>query len=341
VREVVLDVRGLSVVFPTLDGDVRAVSDLSYTLHKGETLGIVGESGSGKSVSSLALMGLLNRERSRITGEALLSGRDLLSLSPEAMRDLRGKDIAMIFQDPFACLHPMYRVGAQIAEAVTAHKDVSKKVAWARAVELLGHVGIPNARSRARDYPHQFSGGMRQRAMIAMALVHNPSILICDEPTTALDVTVQAQIIELIEEVKREFDIGVILVTHDLGVVAETANNVMVMYAGRVMEYGPAREIFEQPQHPYAWGLLDSMPSVERRLSALVPIEGSPPSLLAPPAGCPFHPRCRFRFEPCPVERPPLIAPVPDAHPDACHLPWDEKVSEGAKRSVQRLGDAA
>jgi peptide/nickel transport system ATP-binding protein len=235
----------------------------------------------------------------------------------------------------------MYRVGAQIAEAVTAHQDVSHDAAWARAVELLDHVGIPNAKSRARDYPHQFSGGMRQRAMIAMALVHNPSILICDEPTTALDVTVQAQIIELIEEVKREFDIGVILVTHDLGVVAETANSVMVMYAGRIMEYGPARQIFEQPQHPYTWGLLDSMPSVERRLSALVPIEGSPPSLLAPPAGCPFHPRCRYRFEPCPTDRPPLVAPVPEAHPDACWLPWDDKVREGAKRSVTRLGDAA
>jgi peptide/nickel transport system ATP-binding protein len=224
---------------------------------------------------------------------------------------------------------------------VTAHQDVSKDAAWARAIELLDHVGIPNAKSRARDYPHQFSGGMRQRAMIAMALVHNPSILICDEPTTALDVTVQAQIIELIEEVKREFDIGVILVTHDLGVVSETANSVMVMYAGRIMEYGPARQIFEQPQHPYTWGLLDSMPSIERRLSALVPIEGSPPSLLAPPSGCPFHPRCRYRFEPCPVDRPPLVAPAPEAHPDACWLEWGDKVREGAMRSVNRLGDAA
>jgi peptide/nickel transport system ATP-binding protein len=182
---------------------------------------------------------------------------------------------------------------------------------------------------------------MRQRAMIAMALVHNPSILICDEPTTALDVTVQAQIIELIEDVKREFDIGVILVTHDLGVVAETANAVMVMYAGRIMEYGPARQIFEQPQHPYTWGLLDSMPSVERRLTALVPIEGSPPSLLAPPSGCPFHPRCRYRFAPCPVDRPALVAPAPEAHPDACHLAWDDKVREGAMRAVTRLGDVA
>jgi peptide/nickel transport system ATP-binding protein len=340
-EQLLLDVRGLTVRFPTSDGVVQAVSDVTFTLSRGETLGVVGESGSGKSVSNLAIMGLLNRQRTAIAGEVLFNGRDLLTLPPDQLRDIRGKDIAMVFQDPFACLHPMYRVGAQIAEAVTAHEDVGKDRAWARAVELLQHVGIPNAKSRARDYPHQFSGGMRQRAMIAMALVHNPSILICDEPTTALDVTVQAQIIELIEAVKREFNIGVILVTHDLGVVAETANSVMVMYAGRIMEYGPGREIFDQPQHPYAWGLLDSMPSVEKRLAALVPIEGSPPSLLAPPAGCPFHPRCRYRFEPCPVERPPLVAPVPDAHPDACHLPWEEKQREGSKRSAMRLGDVA
>ena len=336
-----LEVRGLTVRFPTSDGVVQAVSDVTFSLRRGETLGVVGESGSGKSVSNLAIMGLLNRQRTAISGEVEFMGRDLLTLPPEELRHIRGKDIAMVFQDPFACLHPMYRVGAQIAEAVTAHQDVSNDAAWARAVELLDHVGIPNAKSRSRDYPHQFSGGMRQRAMIAMALVHNPSILICDEPTTALDVTVQAQILELIEEVKREFDIGVILVTHDLGVVAETANSVMVMYAGRIMEYGPARQIFDQPQHPYAWGLLDSMPSVERRLSALVPIDGSPPSLLAPPPGCPFHPRCRYRFEPCATDRPPLVAPVPEAHLDACWLKWDEKVREGATRSATRLGDAA
>jgi len=331
--ERLLEVRGLTVRFPTSDGIVQAVSDVSFTLSRGETLGIVGESGSGKSVSNLAIMGLLNRSRTVISGEVEFKGRDLLTLPPDELRKVRGKEIAMVFQDPFACLHPMYRVGAQIAEAFSAHNDAGKAAAWSRAVELLDHVGIPNAKSRARDYPHQFSGGMRQRAMIAMALVHNPDILICDEPTTALDVTVQAQILELIEGVKREFDIGVILVTHDLGVVAETANSVMVMYAGRVMEYGPAAEIFAQPQHPYAWGLLDSMPTIERRLDALVPIEGSPPSLLAPPAGCPFHPRCPYRFEPCATERPPLKAPAPDAHPDACHLPYDKKVELGAQRA--------
>jgi len=340
-ERLLLDVRDLTVRFPTSDGVVQAVSDVSFSLSRGETLGVVGESGSGKSVSNLAIMGLLNRQRTAIAGEVLFKGRDLLTLPSDQLRHIRGKEIAMVFQDPFACLHPMYRVGTQIQEAVLAHEDVGKDRAWARAVELLEHVGIPNAKSRARDYPHQFSGGMRQRAMIAMALVHNPDILICDEPTTALDVTVQAQIIELIEEVKREFDIGVILVTHDLGVVAETANSVMVMYAGRIMEYGPADAVFDRPQHPYAWGLLDSMPSIEVRLEALVPIDGSPPSLLAPPSGCPFHPRCRYRFEPCPTERPPLQAPAPDAHPDACHLPWDEKQREGAKRSVKRLGEAA
>jgi peptide/nickel transport system ATP-binding protein len=336
-----LDVRGLTVRFPTLDGVVQAVSDVSYALSRGETLGVVGESGSGKSVSNLAIMGLLNPARTTISGEVEFQGRNLLTLPPSELQKIRGKDIAMVFQDPFACLHPMYRVGSQIAEAVLAHADVGKDAAWNRAVELLDHVGIPNAKSRARDYPHQFSGGMRQRAMIAMALVHNPSILICDEPTTALDVTVQAQILELIEEVKREFDIGVILVTHDLGVVAETANSVMVMYAGRIMEYGPAGQLFSRPQHPYTWGLLDSMPSVERRLQALVPIEGSPPSLLNPPSGCPFHPRCRYRFEPCATKRPPLIAPVPEAHLDACWLPWDKKVELGSARSVARLGGAA
>jgi peptide/nickel transport system ATP-binding protein len=329
-----LDVRGLTVRFPTSDGIVQAVTDVSYTLSRGETLGVVGESGSGKSVSNLATMGLLNRKRTLISGEILFEGRDLLTLSPDELRKIRGKDIAMVFQDPFASLHPMYRVGDQIAEAVHAHANVGKDAALARAIELLDHVGIPNAKSRARDYPHQFSGGMRQRAMIAMALVHNPSILICDEPTTALDVTVQAQILELIEEVKREYNIGVILVTHDLGVVAETANSVMVMYAGRVMEYGPAAQVIGQPQHPYAWGLLDSMPSVEERLAQLVPIEGSPPSLIAPPSGCPFHPRCPYRFEPCPTEVPPLVAPVPEAHPDACHLPWERKAELGSQRSI-------
>jgi peptide/nickel transport system ATP-binding protein len=330
-----LDVRNLTVNFRTRDGVVQAVSDLSFTLRRGETLGVVGESGSGKSVTSLAIMGLLNRATADISGEIVLEGTDLLAVRRDELRKIRGRDISMIFQDPFACLHPMYRIGRQIGEAVQAHEKVSKRAAWDRAVELLAAVGIPNPGVRARDYPHQFSGGMRQRAMIAMALVHNPSVLIADEPTTALDVTVQAQILELIDRVKKEFDIGVILITHDLGVVAETASHVMVMYAGRAMEYGPAHEIFKAAQHPYAWGLLESMPTVDKRLDVLIPIEGSPPSLLRPPPGCPFHPRCKYRFAPCDTERPPFV-PIPGGHPDACHLPaqrkhelWENRVAAG------------
>ena len=338
-KETLLDVQSLSVTFPTQDGDVRAVAELSYTLLRGETLGIVGESGSGKSVSSLALMGLLNRDRTRIAGQAMFQGRDLLTLSPAEMRDIRGKDIAMIFQDPFACLHPMYRVGDQIAEAVTAHAKVSGARASGRAVELLEAVGIPKARDRARDYPHQFSGGMRQRAMIAMALVNNPSVLIADEPTTALDVTVQAQILELIERVKQEFDIGVILITHDLGVVAETADTVLVMYAGRPMELGPADDVFRAPQHPYTWGLLQSMPTIDRRLESLFAIEGSPPSLLRVPSGCPFNPRCAWRFAPCDAELPDLRA-LPDGHLDRCHLPDDRKRDAWRELTATRLGAA-
>ncbi len=332
-----LDVRDLTVRFNTRDGVVQAVSDLSFTLRRGETLGVVGESGSGKSVSSLAIMGLLNEAYTEISGKVLYEGRDLLELRGEDLRKVRGRDISMIFQDPFACLHPMYRVGDQIAEAVRAHSSVSRSQANARAVELLGAVGIPNARVRARDFPHQFSGGMRQRAMIAMALVHNPDVLIADEPTTALDVTVQAQILELIDRVKKEFDIGVILITHDLGVVAETASHVLVMYAGRAVEYGQAHEIFNAPQHPYTWGLLESMPTVQRKLELLVAIEGSPPSLLAPPPGCAFHPRCKYRFSPCDNEQPPLV-PIPGGHLDACHLPAERKREVWSKRAIVELG---
>ncbi len=334
-KEVVLDVRDLTVVFPTHEGNVRAVSDLSYTLHRGETLGIVGESGSGKTVSSLALMGLHNRQRTYMTGEALLHGRDILSLSSNDMRHLRGKDIAMIFQDPFACLHPMHRVGDQITEAVLAHSDVSNSVAEKQAIELLRQVGIPNAADRARDFPHQFSGGMRQRAMIAMALVHRPSVLIADEPTTALDVTVQAQILELIEQVKHEFEMGVVLITHDLGVIAETADTVLVMYAGRAMEYGPARELFRAPQHPYTWGLLSSMPTIERRLDRLVAIEGTPPSLVAVPPGCAFHPRCPQRFGPCATDLPELRQ-LPGGHLDRCHLSAETKREAGVASVLER-----
>ena len=335
---ILLDVRDLSVRFRTRDGVVQAVSNLSFSLRRGETLGVVGESGSGKSVSNLAVMGLLNRKRTAISGEVVFEGRNLLTLPDRELRKVRGKDIAMVFQDPFACLHPMYRVGTQLVEAVLAHADVPRGEAHRRAVELLSAVGIPNARERARDYPHQFSGGMRQRAMIAMALVHSPSVLIADEPTTALDVTVQAQILELIDRVRRDFDIGVILVTHDLGVVAETADSVLVMYAGRLMEYGSAAQVFNEPRHPYTWGLLESMPSVEQRLARLIPIEGSPPSLIDPPSGCPFHPRCRHRFSRCETELPLPTASFGDQHLDACHLPAERKRELGAGSAAERLG---
>jgi peptide/nickel transport system ATP-binding protein len=338
--ELLLDVRDLVVQFPTDDGVVNAVSGLSFTLRRGETLGIVGESGSGKSVTNLAILGLLNPKRSTITGQILLHGRDLLEASPSELRDVRGKDVAMIFQDPFACLHPMYRVGSQIAEAVRAHVDVSKAKALERAIEALDAVGIPNARYRAKDYPHQFSGGMRQRAMIAMALVNNPSVLIADEPTTALDVTVQAQILELIDKVKRDFDIGVILITHDLGVVAETAQTVMVMYAGRAVEHGPARAVFDDPQHPYTWGLLESMPSIEAKVAQLHAIEGLPPSVIHLPPGCAFHPRCPHRFTPCMHTRPSLTQ-MEGGHADACHLDADAKRRLWAEREAVRLGVGA
>jgi peptide/nickel transport system ATP-binding protein len=336
-EQLLLDVRGLTVRFPTPDGVVQAVTDVSFTLRRGETLGIVGESGSGKSVSNLALMGLLNRRRTQISGQALLEGKDLLALSDAELRNVRGKDIAMVFQDPFASLHPLYRVGDQIVEAVLAHSGISHSAAEARATELLSRVGIPNAKARARDYPHQFSGGMRQRAMIALALVHNPSVLIADEPTTALDVTVQAQILELIDSVKRDFNIGVIFVTHDLGVISETADKVMVMYAGRVREYGTQHEIFNGAQDPYTWGLLESMPTVEQRLERLAPIEGTPPSLIEPPSGCAFHPRCPYRFEPCSTQLPPLRIAGPGGHLDACHLPWERKQELWASKVSEEL----
>ena len=332
--DVLLEVRDLSVEFPTPDGVVHAVDGLSFSVRRGETLGIVGESGSGKSVTNLALLGLIRG--ARISGEAIFKGRDLLSLSGDELRRIRGKEIAMIFQDPFASLHPMYRVGDQLVEAIRVHEKLPAKQAEERVVELLAAVGIPRPRERFRDYPHQFSGGMRQRAMIAMALLNNPDILIADEPSTALDVTVQAQILELIDRVKREFDIGVILITHDLGVVAEVAQTVMVMYAGRSMELGSRREVFGTPLHPYTWGLLESIPHVDQKVSRLVPIEGSPPSLIHVPPGCPFHPRCPHRFTPCDKERP-EFRDRGGGHPEACHLSADDRVRLRAERRARLM----
>jgi peptide/nickel transport system ATP-binding protein len=333
--EVLLEVKDLYVYFPTPDGVVKAVDGLSFSVHRQETFGIVGESGSGKSVTNLTALGLIDRKSADVKGEVLFKGRDLLKLSHEELRRVRGKELAMVFQDPFACLHPFYRVGDQIVEAILCHEKVPKKQAEERTLELLSAVGIPKPRDRFRDFPHQYSGGMRQRAMIAMALVHNPDVLIADEPTTALDVTVQAQILELIDRVKTEFNIGVILITHDLGVVADVAQTVMVMYAGRAVERGSRDEVFNQPLHPYAWGLLESIPHVDQKGTRLVPIEGSPPSLIHKPQGCPFHPRCPHRFEPCDKEVPAFIDRG-GGHPEACHLSAEDKKKLWVEREARR-----
>jgi peptide/nickel transport system ATP-binding protein len=291
----VLEVRDLKVHFDTDDGLVRAVDGVSYTVDERETLGIVGESGSGKSVSSLTVMGLTRSSRARISGEILFNGRDLLQLGDEEIRKIRGGDIAMIFQDPLSSLHPFYKIGEQLAEAVRTHHKVSKAAARDRALELLRLVGIPEPSSRIDGYPHEFSGGMRQRVMIAMALINDPKLLIADEPTTALDVTVQAQILELMLRLKDELGTAIVFITHDLGVVAEMADQIAVMYAGRIVEHAPASTVFASPQHPYTWGLLKSIPRLDTdRGERLEPIAGRPPSLITLPGGCSFHPRCAY-----------------------------------------------
>ncbi len=290
--EVVLKVTGLSVRFPSDEGAVNAVQDLSYEARLGRTLAIVGESGSGKSVSSMAVLGLHNPKRSTITGSILLDGAEVVGASESVVRGLRSRTAAMIFQDPLSALHPFYKVGVQIAEAYRAHHQVSRAVAHRRAVEMLELVGIPNPQRRAKMYPHEFSGGMRQRAMIAMGLVNDPKLLIADEPTTALDVTVQAQILDLINNLQQEFGSAVVLITHDLAVVAEVADDILVMYAGRAVERGLARDVLAHPQHPYTWALLQSLPSATEEQGELRTIKGSPPSLVTLPSGCSFHPRC-------------------------------------------------
>jgi peptide/nickel transport system ATP-binding protein len=323
-----LEVRDLRVQFPTDDGLVKAVDGLSFTLERGRTLGIVGESGSGKSVTSLAIMGMHHGGNAKIGGQVFLDGEELVAADPGRVRKLRGSKMAMIFQDPLSALHPFYTVGHQIAEAYLVHNKVSRKAAKAHAVDLLGRVGIPNPQARVDDYPHQFSGGMRQRAMIAMALSCDPELLIADEPTTALDVTVQAQILDLISGLQDEFGSAVIIITHDMGVVAELADDILVMYAGRMAEYGTGEDIFDRPAHPYAWGLLTSMPRLDRaRTERLVPIPGTPPSLINVPSGCPFHPRCPYAASlsgRCEREVP-LMRAVTLGHEAACHLRTDEQ----------------
>lgn len=327
-----LSVEDLKVHFPTPDGVVMATDGLSYTLERGKTLGIVGESGSGKSVSSSAIMGLHRKTRAQVSGRILFDGVDLLTVDDEEMRFLRGKEIAMIFQDPLSAMHPYYTVGNQIDEAYRVHNDVSGKAARARTVEMLDRVGIPQPDRRADDYPHQFSGGMRQRAMIAMALINDPKLVIADEPTTALDVTVQAQILDLLQDLQREFDTGIILITHDLGVVAETADDVLVMYGGRAVEYGACKQVLTHPAMPYTWGLISSVPDVGADPDQpLHPIPGAPPSLLAPPPGCAFAPRCAHRTKVpadlCTTVLPDLL-PVPghQGHLKRCHLVNAEEI---------------
>jgi oligopeptide/dipeptide ABC transporter ATP-binding protein len=324
--EQLIDVRDLHVAFRTQDGLERAVDGVSFTVNRGEVLGIVGESGSGKSVTAMTLMRLIRDPNAVFSGQVLFKGRDLMQLPAHDMQAVRGAQISMIFQDPMTSLNPVYRIGWQIEEQLRAHERLSRAQARARALELLGAVGIPNPRARIDDYPHQFSGGMRQRAMIAMGLSCNPDVLIADEPTTALDVTIQAQILELIGQLQKEFNSAVVLITHDMGVVAEVADRVAVMYAGRIVEYAAVREMFRRPQHPYTWGLLSSISRLDRpRQARLLAISGQPPSLLSLPSGCSFWPRCRNAFDRCHAEDPELLDRAGGHHLDACLLSPEQK----------------
>jgi peptide/nickel transport system ATP-binding protein len=337
-----LEVNDLKTYFRTDDGIVKAVDGVSFQVEKGKTLGIVGESGCGKSVTCLTIMGLNAKRNTISTGEALFRGEDLLKMNARRLRDVRGNDIAMIFQDPMTSLNPVHTIGRQLVEAILLHRDVTKGQARARALELLKAVGIPRAERRIDDYPHQFSGGMRQRVMIAMALVNDPDLLIADEPTTALDVTTQAQILELMNRLQREFGSAIIIITHDLGVVAETADDVVVMYAARIAEQGTVDEIFTRPHHPYTWGLLGSLPRLDTETERLVQIPGQPPSLLNPPRGCRFHPRCPYVMEVCKNEEPQLkpISNEPH-HLQACWLDEQTKDREAQKLIAGSLAEAS
>jgi peptide/nickel transport system ATP-binding protein len=343
VAEPLLRVEDLRVEFPTEDGIVHAVDGITYEVQRGRTLGIVGESGSGKTVASLTTLGLTRGQGAHISGRILFEGRDLLGLSEEELRTIRGNEIAMIFQDPLSSLHPLYKVGAQLVEAVLAHRDVPKAKARQRAVELLGLVGIPDPAGRVNDYPHEFSGGMRQRAMIAMALANEPKLLIADEPTTALDVTVQAQILALMERLQRELSMAIVIITHDLGVVAEVADDIAVMYAGRIVETASAELVFSGPEHPYTWGLLKSIPTLSgSREEDLVPIPGAPPSLINRPSGCHFHPRCPYA-QPDHARIDPQLEPVPgeSSHHVACLLETDVRRRLWAELRAGRMPDEA
>ncbi len=332
--EPLLEVRDLRVRFRTRQGLVTAVDGVSFSVEPGQVLGIVGESGSGKSVTCLAILRLLTDPNVSIEGEVAFRGRDLLSLPPAQMRSVRGREIAMIFQDPMTALTPVYTAGWHIVEAIRAHEKVSRRAARARAVTLLDEVGIPNPERRVDAYPHQFSGGMRQRVVIAMALACSPALLIADEPTTALDVTIQAQILQLVERLRRDHGSSVVLITHDMGVVSQTSDRVLVLYGGRVAEVGSRGGVFGAPQHPYTWGLLGSIPRTDRpRTRRLAAIPGAPISPLAAPPGCRFAPRCRFAHPAC-AEQPPLVVDGPD-HADACWL------DRGGRAELRLASDAA
>jgi peptide/nickel transport system ATP-binding protein len=336
-----LEVKDLRTHFRTDDGIVKAVDGVSFEVEKGKTLGIVGESGSGKSVTCLTIMGLNAKRNTISSGEAIFKGEDLLRMSGRRLRDIRGNDIAMIFQDPMTSLNPVHTIGRQLVEAIKLHRDVTTRQARARALELLKAVGIPRAERRMDDYPHQFSGGMRQRVMIAMALLNDPDLLIADEPTTALDVTTQAQILELMNRLQQEFGSAIIIITHDLGVIAETADDVVVMYAARVVERAPVDNLFNRPHMPYTWGLLGSLPRLDIETERLTQIPGQPPSLLNPPRGCRFHPRCPYVMSVC-REKEPELLPISDdpGHLQACHLDEQTKDREAAKLAAGALAEA-
>ena len=335
-----LEVENLQTTFRTDDGAIRAVDGVTFSVDRGQTLGIVGESGSGKSVTCLTIMGLNDKRSAKSEGIARFDGADLLAMKAETLRSLRGARISMIFQDPMTSLNPVKTIGWQLEEAVLVHSDVTRKEARGRAVDALGAVRIPRADQRVDDYPHQFSGGMRQRVMIAMALINEPDLVIADEPTTALDVTTQAQILELMNQLQAERDMAIIMITHDLGVIAEVADHVVVMYGGQVVEQAPVDEIFYRPQHPYTWGLLGSLPRLDVEVDRLEQIPGQPPSLLRPPSGCRFHPRCSFAMDICRTDVPELKSGGGIAHLQRCWLDGATKERESA-RAVSRLQQAA
>jgi peptide/nickel transport system ATP-binding protein len=340
----ILEVTDLQTRFRTDDGLVKAVSGVSFSLEKGETLGVVGESGSGKSVTFLTVMGLVDRRHAEVSGSVIFDGDEILGLSSARLRRIRGKRIGMIFQDPMTSLNPVKRIGWQLEEAVMLHNDVTKDEARRRSVEILKEVEIPKADTRIDDYPHQFSGGMRQRVMIAMALINNPEVLIADEPTTALDVTTQAQILRLMTKLQKDHEMAIVMITHDLGVVAELANDVLVMYGGRVVEEADVDHLFAKPEMPYTWGLLGSLPRLHITSERLEQIPGQPPSLLHPPQGCAFNPRCAYAFDRCREELPELRpGALGDDHRFRCHLADEDRarIWEAKKATFETEGSAA